>query len=159
MWPRTLQHKVVRCFCDAQVFCCPYSSFHSETTWIARETTCWAWRGWLRTSWQRSRTSWSLTWRAEPLNQAPSHRPTPLAPNLQATPCEPAGGRGRFQMCGNPLKALWRIWIPLRVLMLRLHAEFGEAADPPAPLREDELWKGRLDVCCQTSCQKWWCDG
>lgn len=22
-----------------------------------------------------------------------------------------------------------------------------------------EVWKGRLDVCCQTSCQKWWCNG
>lgn len=44
-------------------------------------------------SWQRSPTSWSLTWRAEALNQTPSRRPTPLAPNLRATPSEPAGAR------------------------------------------------------------------
>lgn len=74
-------------------FLCTNSLSRSGTTWIARETTCWAWRDWLRTSLQRSPTSWSLTWRAEALNQTPSRRPTPLAPNLRATPSEPAGAR------------------------------------------------------------------
>lgn len=138
--------------CDPQLFgrrwwaslLKPFFLFHnslsrSGTTWIEQETTCWAWRDWLKTSWQRSPTSWSLIWRAEALNQTQSRQPTPLAPNLQPTPSERhRWGRERFQMCGNPLKALSYKWIPLRVTVLRLHAVFGEAAVPGAALREDE---------------------
>lgn len=121
------------------VFLLHDSLSHSGTTWIARETTCWAWRDWLRTSWQRSPTSWSLTWRAEALNQTWSHQPTPLAPNLRPTRSEHhRWGRGRFRMGSNPLKALSWKWIPLSVRMLRLPAVLGEAADLQAPLREDE---------------------
>lgn len=93
-------------------------------------------------------------------------KPSPVPPAYSTgtqPPSNPVwaggGGQGRFQLRGNPFKALWPIWIPLKVATLALHADFGEAADPPAPLGDDKVWKGHLDVFCQTSCQKWWRDG
>lgn len=70
-------------------FPCHNSLSHSETTWTAQETMCWAWRGWLKTYWRRSPTSWSPTWRAEALSRTPSHRLTRPATSPRPTPSEP----------------------------------------------------------------------
>lgn len=72
---------------------CPNSLSRSETTWTARGTTCWAWRGLLRTCWPRSPTSSSPTWRAEAWNRSPSRRSTRPAssprPTLSESPPDP----------------------------------------------------------------------
>lgn len=67
---------------------CHASLFPSGTTWTARGTTCWAWRGWRRTCWPRSRTSSSPTWRAEASNRVPSRRWTPPSVSPRTTPSE-----------------------------------------------------------------------
>lgn len=63
-----------------------HSLFHSETTWTAQVTTCWAWPGWLKMCWLKSLTSSSLTWRAGLSNPTPcprrTHLPTCPRPTL-----------------------------------------------------------------------------
>lgn len=137
---------------------------HSGTTWIARETTCWAWRDWLRTSWQRSPTSWSLTWRAEALNQARSHQPTPLAPNLRPTRSEHhRWGRGRVRMGWQPFKGPFMKMNPAKCNDAETPSSFRRGRGSTSPSEGGRVcwkaWKGNLDICCQTSCQKWWCNG
>ena len=68
---------------------CHRSLSRSETTWTAQATTCWAWRGWLKTCWLRSPTSSSPPWRAEASNPTPSHPFTPRTTTPRQTLSEP----------------------------------------------------------------------
>lgn len=60
----TKSFSVIRCVTvKPSCVLCLFSSSRSEITWTEQGTMCWAWHGSLKTSWQRSQISLSLTWR------------------------------------------------------------------------------------------------
>lgn len=111
---------------------------------------CWAWRGWLKTYWLRSLTSWSPTWRAEPLNPTLSHlHLTRPVTNLSPTLSEPPPHTHTVCVGLGPSKDWWEptsINRPLRVKWKR-----GSFVNiNPAKQKDDEtpFWSGTLRLFC-----------